>query len=311
MDDTLEVTYPRLAAEWDAERNGYALNDLTPGSNKLVWWKCAKGHSFDMRLKSRTRQTNPCCPFCLGRRIDASNRLTTTHPQLVKEWDCSKNTLKPEEVTYSGASVIWWLCPKGHSWQANLNSRTKKRYPRHCQQCPRVYKVRGSYYNPNRQSRETTVTRFLTRRILAGEVNYNNLVIEAVKGIKLGTLQPVASAVILHNLVKESLMKHHFTDCSTWRVACKQMSKLPIPRHTQLYIIHQELDIPVNPNDPTYTPTGKRRGRPRKDPALKKPGYVKKYPKAKRTITAENLSKLHVGLKKYHDSRKLKKIISK
>lgn len=39
---------PNIAKEWNYERNkGLTPYDVTAGSGKKVWWKCAKGHEWE------------------------------------------------------------------------------------------------------------------------------------------------------------------------------------------------------------------------------------------------------------------------
>ena len=65
----LKSRFPEIAAEWDYEKNG----DLDPskisfGSNKKVWWRCAKGHSYMAWITDRTGKHRTGCPYCAGRK---------------------------------------------------------------------------------------------------------------------------------------------------------------------------------------------------------------------------------------------------
>ena len=43
----LETLNNDIALEWDYERNApLTPKDVTPNSNKVVWWKCKEGHVF-------------------------------------------------------------------------------------------------------------------------------------------------------------------------------------------------------------------------------------------------------------------------
>lgn len=70
--------------------------DLQPenvpyGSGKEVWWICQNGHEWKDRIVDRIKR-NTSCPYCGGYRIIfGSNDLETTNPELVKEWDYTKN----------------------------------------------------------------------------------------------------------------------------------------------------------------------------------------------------------------------------
>ena len=59
----LQTVNPTLAKEWNYEKN----NELTPmnvkpNSNKIVWWKCNKGHEWQMKIQTRNNGTG--CPIC-------------------------------------------------------------------------------------------------------------------------------------------------------------------------------------------------------------------------------------------------------
>lgn len=59
--------------------------------------------------------------------IEGFNDLATTHPELTKEWDYEKNgKLTPLNVVEFSNKKIWWLCDKGHSWDAPICRRTQK-----------------------------------------------------------------------------------------------------------------------------------------------------------------------------------------
>lgn len=43
---------------------------------------------------------------------------------LLEEWDTEKNiNLSPSEISYGSTQKAWWLCKKGHSWQAVISNR--------------------------------------------------------------------------------------------------------------------------------------------------------------------------------------------
>ena len=45
-----------LMKEWDYDLNAdLDPTKLTYGSNKKVWWKCSKGHTFEQSIEKRTR----------------------------------------------------------------------------------------------------------------------------------------------------------------------------------------------------------------------------------------------------------------
>ena len=124
----LATTHPHLTKEWHPKMNGQLRpSDVTYGSNKKVWWICLKGsdHIWEASISNRSR-LNRGCPVCYGRKVVESNCLSTTHPNLSKEWHPTKNgTLNPENVISGSNKKVWWKCPKGddHEWLSNIANR--------------------------------------------------------------------------------------------------------------------------------------------------------------------------------------------
>ena len=55
-----------------------------------------------------------------------SNSLSNKHPEISKEWHPTKNgKLTSSNVSYGSGKKVWWLCNKGHEWQAFINNRSK------------------------------------------------------------------------------------------------------------------------------------------------------------------------------------------
>ena len=119
------TTEPRIADEWNHEKNG----DLKPEmfmrhSKNVVWWRCKKeGHEWDMSITHRSVGYN--CPYCSGKRVLAGyNDLLTLNSQLADEWDFDKNEdLLPSQVTVSSGKRVFWKCSKSHSWKAEIAAR--------------------------------------------------------------------------------------------------------------------------------------------------------------------------------------------
>ena len=59
----LQTVNPTLAQEWNYEKNiGLSPMDVTPNSNKKVWWKCSKGHEWQATINNRNKGRG--CPQC-------------------------------------------------------------------------------------------------------------------------------------------------------------------------------------------------------------------------------------------------------
>ena len=115
---------PTLANEWYYEKNNELTpSDVMPNSGKKVWWKCKNGHEWQATIGSRNGGRG--CPYCSGYYvIKGQNDLQTVNPSLAKEWNYEKNNgLTPTDVMPNSDKKAWWVCNKGHEWQASINSR--------------------------------------------------------------------------------------------------------------------------------------------------------------------------------------------
>ena len=103
---------PELLTQWDAARNGALTpDDVSPGSEKRVWWRCGKGHQWQSTIGSRAR-LGTGCPYCTGKRpIPGETDLLTKHPALAAQWHPTKNgALTPRDVTAGSMRRVWWRC---------------------------------------------------------------------------------------------------------------------------------------------------------------------------------------------------------
>lgn len=129
----LMTKVPRIASEWDYEKNSPIQPDeVTPYSNRNVWWKCSRGHSWQSRIASRVRSYAKC-PYCSGRIASNLRSFATEHPELADQWHPTKNgELRPTEVTPASGRMAWWQCGQGHEWKASVNARHKGRGCPYC-----------------------------------------------------------------------------------------------------------------------------------------------------------------------------------
>lgn len=49
----LSKDYNSLKEIWDYKNNKIKIDEISPGSNKKVWWKCDKGHSYEQLIPSK------------------------------------------------------------------------------------------------------------------------------------------------------------------------------------------------------------------------------------------------------------------
>lgn len=129
--NSLRKTHPQLANEWHPTKNGGITPDqVTAGSHKNAWWKCAKGpdHEWQTPIKSRTRGLG--CSVCRGNTVVKSNCLETVHPDLAKEWHPTKNgELTPKKVFAGTNQIVWWQClkEKDHEWPVSIANRVNQK----------------------------------------------------------------------------------------------------------------------------------------------------------------------------------------
>lgn len=129
----LATTHPELLKEWDYEANeGLSPSDLVSGSEKKVFWKCNKGHSYQAIPYNRLKGSG--CTVCSGQKVLAGfNDLATTRPDLAREWDCEKNVgTAPEQVTAGSNRKRYWLCPTKHSYSASVAQRASGKGCAYC-----------------------------------------------------------------------------------------------------------------------------------------------------------------------------------
>ena len=114
---------PKLADEWNYEKNGELLPQMIiAGSHQIVWWKCALGHEW--QASPHNRQVTGC-PVCAGQKVLAGyNDLATISPWLLESWDYDRNTnVSPSEISGFNERKVWWKCANGHHWCASVYSR--------------------------------------------------------------------------------------------------------------------------------------------------------------------------------------------
>ena len=114
---------PYMAQLWHPTRNGNLKpTEVMSGSNRLLWWQCERGHEWQAR--AYTIKAGSACPYCSGRRpIEGETDLATVYPHLVKMWS-PRNELLPTEATAASHRKVWWVCEKGHEWEAKIDAVT-------------------------------------------------------------------------------------------------------------------------------------------------------------------------------------------
>ena len=115
-----------LIARW-SDKNIQKLESTNIGSHTNFTWICSKQHEWQARITSMIRSMNSNhrgCPYCRGLKVDSSNCLSTTHPDLAMQWH-SSNELSLNDVTAGSNKKAIWECLYGHKWTASILSRSQ------------------------------------------------------------------------------------------------------------------------------------------------------------------------------------------
>lgn len=135
----LSVVEPELEKEWHPILNG----DLTPydvfaKGNREVWWICSLNHEWKAKVNNRV-SNNTGCPYCYGRFATRENNLEVTNPELIADWDYSKNKKQPSQYKRGSTDYVWWKCKEcSNEWNAIIRNRGVSD-----RGCPYCFKSKG------------------------------------------------------------------------------------------------------------------------------------------------------------------------
>jgi len=121
-----------LLAEWNFSKNVADIYNVK--MVEKVWWVCEKGHEWEARLGNRVC-LNRGCPFCKGSLPSADNNLAKRFPSVAAKWNYAKNQCTPSDVLPRSTEKVWWVCEKGHEWEATPHSMTNKKTKSGCPYC--------------------------------------------------------------------------------------------------------------------------------------------------------------------------------
>ena len=148
--NSLEYLYPNLAKEWHPVKNGSLTpRDVSSKSGKKVWWlypyndsRTGKHFDFEWEAVVAARANGNGCPYLSNQKIwPGFNDLASLYPKLAKEWNYKRNTIiSPSEISPNSRKKVWWICSKGHEWEAFVYSRV---YGRSCPVCSGRIVVKG------------------------------------------------------------------------------------------------------------------------------------------------------------------------
>ena len=117
---------PDIALEWHPTLNGKKTPDqFAVCSGKKAWWICERGHEWETVIGKRTQGSG--CPYCSRQKaIPGETDLMTLEPDIALEWHPTLNGKKtPDQFTVGSRKKAWWICERGHEWEAMIMNRTR------------------------------------------------------------------------------------------------------------------------------------------------------------------------------------------
>ena len=138
----LELKFPIQAKQFLIDKNGIHPSKITPGSQKIYWWKCDNNHIFENSPLNMTRtyfKEKQHCDYCPGgNKAWPGESFGDLYPNLVKEIDRNKNKDFDEFSVKPGSQKkINWICKKKHKWKTSIYSRAIEGHG--CKRCKMPY----------------------------------------------------------------------------------------------------------------------------------------------------------------------------
>lgn len=125
----LATTHPVLASQWAHDLNGgLGPTDVTATSNRHVWWRCERGHTWQVHIRLRANR-DAGCPYCSNRKVlPGFNDIATLRPDMAAQWCHERNLpLKPTDVTPISTKKAWWRGDCGHVFRLVVGQRAKNK----------------------------------------------------------------------------------------------------------------------------------------------------------------------------------------
>lgn len=127
---------PESLTWWDYSKNESKPDEVSFGSHIKYWFLCPQKHSY--KASAQKFYAGKRCPYCAGKKANDENSLSSTYPELMKDWDYERNNANPNDITRGHGSQVWWKCHScGHSWETYPYNRTRNVNPYGCPKCAR------------------------------------------------------------------------------------------------------------------------------------------------------------------------------
>ena len=123
--------FPFLKKEFLTNKNNIDPKLVPYRSQIKFFWKCKKGHEFQVSPGNRFTHLAPSskiktkkfsiCPYCKNFKVSKDNNLKFLYPKIANMWNYKKNILKPEEVYSKSQIKFWWICSNNHEFKKQVN----------------------------------------------------------------------------------------------------------------------------------------------------------------------------------------------
>ena len=126
-DNDLATHYPDLARQWTQQR--MAASPLMTSCPALI--EKSGGSATKVtngKLPSAPASAAAAAPSVQAKKIvPGENDLASQYPDIARQWHPEKNgSLTPEHIAPASNKKVWWICDKGHEYQATVASRTQR-----------------------------------------------------------------------------------------------------------------------------------------------------------------------------------------
>lgn len=128
---SVAAEYPAIAKQWHKTYNGdLSPKEISSRSERIVWWKCKRNHSWQREVYLRTKRGTGCPECPEYKKPQVANPLSN-YPEITKHLHPKKNgAFNPKEISAGSKQKVWWLCKGGpdHVWQSWIGLTVSKGY---------------------------------------------------------------------------------------------------------------------------------------------------------------------------------------
>lgn len=125
-ENDLFTTNPELKNEWDFERNKLDPASCVRGTQKKVWWKCDKGHSWEANIVDRVHGRG--CPYCSRRSTSFAEQAIYFYLNFLFTDAVNRDRIEGYEFDISLKEERIVLEYNGYAWHKDKAEWDKKKF---------------------------------------------------------------------------------------------------------------------------------------------------------------------------------------